>query len=341
MTTFADVSSGRDNNFNLIRMAAAIGVLVSHSYPISLGPQAQQPLQQWLDGTTLGSVSVLVFFAISGFFITKSFDQSVDWRRFVRARAYRLFPALITVTFMTILVAGTLLSTAESSVYWSAAPAYFVRNVTMAIPLYVLPGVFTGNPYGPAINGSLWTLAYEVSCYFGVFLFGMAGLLRRVPQILFFLLLFMALSVADQMMVFPGRVSNAINLGMPFATGGAIYLWRRHIPFTPLIAAALAAGAFLAQGTAVFSLMFAMALSYTTLWLGFSRWQPALLYNRLGDYSYGTYIFAFPIQQTLAGSGVASPLVNMSVAIPATCLCAALSWHFVERPALTRVHHTS
>ncbi|MBC7142537.1 MAG: acyltransferase [Rhodobacteraceae bacterium] len=339
--TFANVSVGRENNFNLIRMAAASGVLVSHAYPLSLGPDATQPLQVWLDGTTLGSVCVIVFFAVSGFFITKSFDRSGDWRRFVKARAYRLFPALIFVLCLTVLVAGTMVTTADPAPFWVAAFVYLLRNATLAAPLYDLPGVFTANPYGPAINGSLWTLFYEVLCYLAVFLIGIAGRLRPNASLGAFLAVLMVLSVADAVTTLSGRLSNLIDLALPFAIGAAIYLLRDRIPFTPLIALALATAAALGHGTAAFPLLLRLALSYTALWIGFVRWRPALAYNRLGDYSYGTYIFAFPIQQLLASNGITSPALNMTLALPATYACAVVSWHLIEAPALARVRHVT
>lgn len=51
--TLAEVAGGRDNNFNLIRMIAASGVLVSHAYPIALGEEARQPFHA-ATGYTLG-----------------------------------------------------------------------------------------------------------------------------------------------------------------------------------------------------------------------------------------------------------------------------------------------
>lgn len=338
-TMVGAVSGGRRNNFNLIRMVAASGVLVSHAYPISLGPQAVQPFERWLGGITLGTVCVIVFFALSGFFITKSFDQGRDWRRFLRARAYRLFPALIGVLCLTVLVAGLVLTRADAGDFWRAAPVYVLRHLTLVDPVYSLPGTFADNPYGPPINGSLWTLFYEVLCYGGVFAAGLAGQLRRGPLAFAVLVALATLSVTDEVVTLPGRISNIADLAWPFALGGAIYLWRDRIPLSPLIVAALAALAVLAQGTAAFPMAFTLALSYGAFWIGFARWHPLLGYNRLGDYSYGTYIFAFPIQQILAASGIIDPYVNMALALPATYACAVLSWHLIEAPALARVKH--
>ena len=124
----ADRAAGRDNNFNLLRILAAVGVLVSHAYPISLGADAAEPLSALLGGVTLGTVSVMIFFSISGFFITRSFAGRASLGRFFQARALRLFPALIVVLIVTVLVSGLWLTTATLGEFWAATPAYFVRN---------------------------------------------------------------------------------------------------------------------------------------------------------------------------------------------------------------------
>ncbi len=333
------VSSGRQNNFNLIRMVAASGVLVSHAFPITLGPAAVQPFERWLDGITLGEVCVFVFFALSGFFITKSFDRGGDWRRFLIARAYRLYPALVCVLCLTVVVAGLVLTRVDAASFLRAAPVYIVHNLMLVNPVYSLPGTFIDNPYGPAINGSLWTLFYEVLCYAGVFAVGIAGQLRRGPLTIAILVALTALSITDEVITLPGRISNIADLAWPFALGGGVYLWREHIPLSPLVVVGLAGLAVLARGTASFPMVFTLALTYGAFWIGFARWRPLLSYNRLGDYSYGTYIFAFPIQQILAGSGVVDPYINMALALPATYACAVLSWHLIEAPALSRVKH--
>ena len=74
MAKLNDLAIGRANNFNLIRMIAATAVLVSHAYPISLGVGALEPLSLILH-FSLGTLAVLTFFAISGFFISQSFDR--------------------------------------------------------------------------------------------------------------------------------------------------------------------------------------------------------------------------------------------------------------------------
>lgn len=326
-------SRGRDNHFNLIRMFAASGVLVSHAYPIAWGPGAVQPLSRWLD-MTLGTVCVYIFFAISGFFIAKSFDRGQSRTRFLEARALRLFPALITVLVLTVLVAGLFLTTAPPGVYWADVPGYLIRNLTLASLDYDLPGVFETVPYGPPINGSLWTLFYEVVCYAGVFLAGMLGLLRKPRLFAGAFALVVLACIATPYLPVHSKLASLANLALPFAIGTAMYVWRAHIPMHWSVTLGLTLLAALTHGSAAFAPLFVLALSYGVLWLGLVRMPALLAYNRLGDYSYGIYIYAFPLQQLAASMGAVTPFSNMAIAFPATLICAVLSWHLVEKPAL-------
>lgn len=332
--TLGSCDTGRDNNFNLLRMLAAAGVLVSHAYPLSLGAGAKEPLARFLDGMSLGSVSVLVFFSISGFFITKSFVFSTSWKRFLAARALRLFPALFVVLAVTVLVAGLFLTAADQAAFWNAVPGYMLRNLTLFKLDYSLPGVFEGNPYGTAINGSLWTLFYEVVCYAGVFVAGLLGVLRR-PR-LFALCLGIAVVLCLVMPYLPThpRFQALARLALPFAIGAGFFVWRNVIPLSMPLVFGLGLLAWVVQGSGAFQSVFVLALSYGVFVLGYRPSTFFQRYNRLGDYSYGTYIYAFPVQQLVASSGVSDPLVNIALALPVTLFCAVLSWHLVERVAL-------
>lgn len=331
-----DLSQGRDNNFNLLRMLAALGVLVSHAYPISSGPGTTQPLENLL-GITLGTVCVYVFFVISGFFIAQSFDRASTHRAFLRARALRLFPALAVMLCVTVLVSGFWLTTAPTRIYWAAVPEYLLRNVTLFFLRYDLPGVFAHNPYGPAINGSLWTLNYEVLCYAGVFLAGLAGCVKRGSLMLPLLLAVIIVCLVAMVLQVHVRIEKLLDLGLPFAIGTAFYVWRDRIVLSLPVAAGLVLVAVMLRMAPspepAFRLAFVLTLSYAIFCLGHLS-GGIRRYNRLGDYSYGTYIYAFPMQQLMALVGMTLPFSNMAAALPLTLVCAILSWHLIERPAL-------
>lgn len=334
----ADRIRGHDNNFNLLRMVAASGVLVSHAWPIALGPGVDEPLER-LTGLTLGTACVIVFFAVSGFFITRSMDTGrAGWPGFLRARALRLLPGLAAVLLLTALVLGPLLTTAPAATYWHAVPDYLLRNLTLARLRYDLPGVFETVPYGPPINGSLWTLFYEVACYGLVLLAGVTGLLRRRRLALGMLLLALAGFLAAERMALPGRLEHLVQLGLPFALGGSAWLWRDRVPASPGLAAGLALATaaaiwLLGTGHPLVALLRVLTLSYASLWFGFARTPWLRPYNRLGDYSYGMYVYAFPVQQLMAQLGFRDPLGNIAAALPVVLVCAILSWYLVESPA--------
>jgi surface polysaccharide O-acyltransferase-like enzyme len=93
----ASVSQGRNNNFNLFRIVAALAVVVTHSFVLSSGNPGDEPLRQTL-GTTLGSIAVDVFFVTSGLLIAASLLRSQCLVAFARARCLRISPGLIVMT---------------------------------------------------------------------------------------------------------------------------------------------------------------------------------------------------------------------------------------------------
>lgn len=333
-THIRDRAEGRDNNFNLLRMLAATGVLVSHAYPISLGYGASEPLSDLLRGTTLGTLCVMVFFSISGFFITRSFDQKHSLTGFLQARVLRLFPALAVVLAATVAISALFLTTAPAKVFWPAAGEYLLRNLLLFFPKYPLPGVFETNPYGPAINGSLWTLNYEVLCYLGVVICGVIGILGRRAAFATVLLMFMILYASAQVLQFHTRVENLVQLALPFAIGMSFWVWRAVIPLSWPLAAGAVVAAIVLRPTPLFDVALALAVTYGVFVIGYARFRLIGRYTSFGDYSYGTYVYAFPLQQVVASLGVVSPLANMTIAFPAVLVCAVLSWRFVEAPAL-------
>jgi hypothetical protein len=138
-------------------MIAAFGVLVSHAYPLTQGPGTPEPFTTALLGKDLGNISVDLFFAISGFLISKSFVRDDNPWAFWRARAMRIWPGLFVALIVTVIV-GTALTTVPMATYTAKAPVYVLQNMTLISMKKDLPGLFENIPYSRLINGSLWTL---------------------------------------------------------------------------------------------------------------------------------------------------------------------------------------
>jgi peptidoglycan/LPS O-acetylase OafA/YrhL len=272
--------------------------------------------------------------ASRGFFITRSFEQKHSLTGFLGARALRLFPALAVVLAVTVAVSAVFFTVAPPQAFWPEAGAYFLRNLFLFFPKYTLPGVFETNPYGQAINGSLWTLSYEVLCYLGVVICGVLGVLGRRAALATVLLMFMIIYASAQVLQFHTRIENLIQLALPFVVGMSFWVWRAVIPLSwTLVAGGLIAATVL-RPTPLFDASLVLVLAYGVFVLGYARIGFLGRYTRFGDYSYGTYVYAFPLQQVVASLGVVSPLANMTISFPAVLVCAVLSWRFVEAPAL-------
>src|SRR5262245_25227928 len=115
----------RENNFDALRFWAALVVLWSHAFPIAHGSEQHEPLYALSGGqSTLGAVAVSLFFVISGYLITRSFERSASAWDFVRARLLRIMPALLVVLLLTAFVLGPVLSGWSLAEYLRSSVVY-------------------------------------------------------------------------------------------------------------------------------------------------------------------------------------------------------------------------
>ena len=120
----ADFTEGRDNNFNLIRIVAALVVLITHSFALAAGTSAAEPFQKSL-GMTTGSIAVDAFFITSGFLVTASLSKRRSVLDFVVARALRIFPALLVMLLLTVFGIGVFFTSMPVQGYLAAYKTYF------------------------------------------------------------------------------------------------------------------------------------------------------------------------------------------------------------------------
>lgn len=99
MKYIADISSAGNNSFGLVRLLAAIAVIISHGYLIVGGVDGIEPLET-LTGYPLGAHAVHVFFTVSGLLVAASFDRRPHcglWRDpassgFIRGLSWQQLP---------------------------------------------------------------------------------------------------------------------------------------------------------------------------------------------------------------------------------------------------------
>jgi peptidoglycan/LPS O-acetylase OafA/YrhL len=331
------IAAGRDNILTL-RLLAALLVVFGHSYVVAPDASLADPLNRLLPRTHMHIVGVMMFFCISGFLITLSWLRRPELLRFLRARVLRLWPALILCVFAWAFVFGPLLSDESARTYFASGDvyAYAFGNASLFRLQWTLPGVFTSDPVPHVVNASLWTIPVEAALYLCVAAVGMLGLFRfRWLLSLGIASAFVALVLLPMYAGFAGALRiewlGAVLAGF-FGAGSIACLLSRHVPIsTPLMLLLVLACGF-ARTTALEAPLVSLAICYFVLWFAYVPRIPAM--PRGFDLSYGTYLWALPLQQTLVAAGVRDPLALFAIATPIVLLIAALSWTFVEKPAL-------
>ncbi|HEY3646067.1 MAG TPA: acyltransferase [Gammaproteobacteria bacterium] len=333
--SLASYTEQPQNNYLLLRLVAALLVIYGHSYGITKLPGQMDLIQRLLRFTYAGGVGVDAFFVISGFLVTASYLNRRDWSEFMKARCLRIFPGLIVCVLAMVFLLGPVVTTLPALQYLTSGELYdfLFRNITLMSLHFRLPGVFENLP-AEGVNGSLWTLPAEFSLYLLLSVFGVTGILyrRRWYGLLLLACCVAAIGLCLEVHFFADRV-RYLRLVVLFAAGSAMRVYDDRIPMGNWIFAALSVGAALWYRHPGFQYGYTLWLIYAVFWVAY---VPNLhFFNRMGDYSYGLYIYAFPIEQTLRQYIPAiRPLELFCCASFLTLGCAMLSWHFVEHPAL-------
>lgn len=328
------LSRGRAAGLDHVRLAAALAVVVSHAWPLSLGPGAAEPLSA-LFGVSLGHCAVIVFFFLSGLLVTRS-AEARSAAAFWRARMLRIAPGLIAALCVTLALA--IASGARPDP--TEATAYLLRGLSLIGLEHRITGAFAANPYPLAVNGPLWTLVYEVACYALVAALVASRLLRRVAHWGGLLLGAATLvAVAHAGALSTSSIGYRLNVAAPllfaFLAGSVAWQMRDTLRLCARRAALFLAGtmlvAALLPGTALADLALTLGLGYGALVLGLRADARPLG----ADLSYGVYVLGWPVAQGLvAAFGPMSPVTLALASAVAVLPLAALSWHLVEKPAL-------
>ena len=334
-----ELQAPRSNNFDAVRLLAALSVVFSHSFLIAEGSEASEPFVWLTDNQcVLGLVGVFVFFIISGYLVTASFFGSPRSGRFAQRRFLRIYPGLVVNALICAFLLGPLVSSLPLRAYLVGPDLgdFLYKAFTLNPGPTQLPGVlFADNSVGLLINGSLWTLRYEVMMYVLVLILGVAGLLRFSIAIALTALGILAVGFEQQLKPFGDLGEAAWFLGF-FGSGMVLYFIRDRITLgwrgVLLALAALVVFVWLGR----FIMLFPLAGAY--LVIGFARRYDRFLdYSRyLGDLSYGLYVYGWPSEQLVMwlSGGRANWwqifLGSLCIALPA----AWLSWHGVEKWAL-------
>lgn len=342
--TIADYQAGKENNFDIIRLIAALLVLLSHSFPLSGTPNA---LTAYLLGHNVPFLGVSIFFIISGFLVMGSIQRR-SLKDYFISRALRIYPALALVVLLSAFALGPLFTSLSLADYLAHPATYsYLLNATGVTNRFDLPGVFTANPFVGSVNGSLWTIPLEMACYVMLAVLYAFGFVRPVHALIVTAALAAALvaahwfglSIANRgFTVFTiVQIYPLLRYGLMFAIGCAFWMFRDRTVLDGRIAAVLLV-VFAAAGSIepYHVLLTYLSLPYLLLFAAYRRPLGQGLMRRIGDLSYGTYVFAFPIQQmtvAIVGAQIGGWTLSLIV-VPIVLLVAWLSWRLIEQPAL-------
>lgn len=329
---------GASTGFDYMRIGLAISILCWHTLYTLYGADFERPF--WNSWRMLAGGLLPMFFALSGFLVSGSLIRSRSIGKFISLRAIRLYPALAVEILLSALILGPLLTTLPLSQYYSNREFWAYFHNILGYITYPLPGLFTENPAPSLTNLSLWTIPFELECYICLTVIALLGLqTRRLLLLAGFIFLVVVktytvahLGDAGQFGPPSGRVLVASFLG-----GVLAYCYRDKIPFSGgLFAVALVLDLLLTR-YAITAYLAVIPTVYVTVYLGLLN-PPKYTFLMRGDYSYGLYLFAFPIQQTYALLFPQHRVWWLSIAFT-LCLglaYAAFSWHVIEKPILRR-----
>jgi peptidoglycan/LPS O-acetylase OafA/YrhL len=263
---------------------------------------------------------------------------------FIKSRFLRIFPGLAVVLLFSVFLLGPLVTTLSLSDYFTNRQTYVYLKAILLYPMqWNLPGVFENNIYKGAVNGSLWTIPFEVLCYAIVLILGIFKLLRykKVVLLIFVINIFVYLFYSS---IFPSgkeqilglQFKDFIGLFMYFSAGMLIYAYRDHIIINKYYAMIAVFILFLALNYGGLKELFTIFGSYLVFYIAYESRIKLQNFSKYGDFSYGLYIYAFPIQQlvTYYFGGVMKATTNFIISFFASLLLAFFSWHLIEKNAL-------
>lgn len=289
--------------------------------------------------------AVPIFFALSGFLVMGSAFRLRRTSTFLAFRCMRIFPALLVEVTLCALVLGPGLTRQPLAAYFADPMLYRYLGNTVGWITFRLPGLFLGNPVSGTVNANLWTLPAEFDCYLVTALMMTTGLLysRRTYTALFAAAsaVLVPLNGFTDFAITPG-ILPAFAIVYYFFMGALMFMWRDRLPAHWLLFAGSAALGYVLLMNTHTVFVAPVFLTYAVIFSGLVDIPRLPLIGR-GDYSYGIYLYGFPIAQALVAVAPDVFIGHRYRLLACAALCAgafaAFSWHIVERRALGLKQH--
>jgi peptidoglycan/LPS O-acetylase OafA/YrhL len=298
-------------------------------------------------GSSLSTLGLIIFFSLSGYLIATSWQREPRLLPFLQKRALRIFPALIVLTFASAFVLGPVFSQLPVREYLAHPMTWQYLSNAILAPAYSLPGVFQTVPYVGTVNGSLWSLPVEFVCYLIVPVVAFVPSRFRSGVYIALAALFTissSLMIAEtvDVVLYSSSLAQATTVwpyfmvGAAIASGPKMFPLRLDLALIGLIVATLASSIQPMVG----GYLWVLVIPYVVISLGSATTRGISSAGRFGDFSYGTYLYAFPVQQVvltvLPGLSLATSIL---VTVVLTTALAVASWHLIEKQALKLKPH--
>lgn len=328
-------TDGRPAGFDYLRLILSVGVIATHSSLIAYG---YDQTTTWTSSVVgwVSSLIVPMFFSLSGFLVAGSLERTDSLFKFLGLRVFRIMPALSVEVLVSALLLGPIFTSLSLSDYFrDPLFHHYFLNVVGHIQ-YLLPHVFDKNPL-PLVNGQLWTVPYELACYILLWFLAIFGIYRNKHWLLIFIVAFYLFQVGNTIFR-PNlnyRGAGGVTTVMMFSAGLLLYRYRERIVWSgwlALLCAAVSLASILIPNGIRFS---ALPAAYFTVYLGLLN-PPRQRILLSGDYSYGLYLYGFPIQQAVVAAlpNLREWYWNILISLPIAAAIAVFSWWTIERPIL-------
>ena len=327
------------NNFDFIRLVLAFTVMGHHTFDLIPGNLYSEIHPFFKD-----QIAIRAFFIISGFLIAKSLSNTSSLKKYFIKRIRRIVPAYtFVILFFAIFL--SFFSTLSYSEYFSSDQFWSYLGFNLIYQNYLqpcLPGVFGAENVNCAVNGALWTIKIEETFYLLLPLLVFIQSKMFQKKWMFYLLVYVTSILFFNVLMQFGlyRFAKQLPGSLCFFVGGILayhyFDWltsKMNYLIFPAILLFL-----LELNFTSFLVISPLALTIIILFVAYN-FKFLNRFGRYGDFTYGTYIFHYPIIQLAVWAGLHNQIGKWQLFLLIICttfVSAIFSWKFIESRFISR-----
>lgn len=326
-----------NNNFNLLRLLAALQVVYTHTVEhLHIANETVLFINKFIAYFP----GVPIFFLISGYLITMSYEKNPSLKEYTKNRALRIFPGLHVSFLIGLMILWYYEQFRDVGVMevvpWMVAQLSFFQ--------FYNPEFIRDFGVG-VVNGSLWTISVELSFYVVLpflYMWLQKDFIQRASVLLFisFGFYYYIHEISTHTLIYEKLIKTSI---LPylfyFLFGITMYKYRdklnKYVENNVLLFLGLYVFVCLFEVNlfiydvikqVLFSVfLFSFVFSYRSL-------SSKIVGNN--DFTYGVYIYHMLIVNVMVEKGISGGVQNLMIVLVFSLICGALSYFLVEKPFL-------